>query len=130
MPAARSRRDLALVAVVIGAIIAAVLITGDARGPFAVVPALPWHAWRQGRGQCGASGGRIDEWVAERLAAHRQMHGTHEQELSDGRWLRVEERRTADGGSIGVRVDITELKKSERSVRLLFESNPVPLYVV
>jgi PAS domain-containing protein len=41
----------------------------------------------------------------------------------------IEERRTADGGTIGLRVDITDLKKKEESFRLLFESNPVPMYL-
>jgi hypothetical protein len=42
---------------------------------------------------------------------------------------RIEERRTADGGSIGIRVDITDLKRSEASFRLLFEENPLPMWV-
>ena len=40
-----------------------------------------------------------------------------------------QERRTADGGSIGIRVDITDLKRSEASFRLLFEENPLPMWV-
>ena len=34
-----------------------------------------------------------------------------------------------DGGIIGLRVDITELKQREASFRLLFDSNPVPMIV-
>ena len=73
--------------------------------------------------------GREEAWLAERLALHREMQSTHEQRLPGDRWLRVEERRTADGGSIGVRIDITELKRREASFRLLFEDNPLPMYV-
>ncbi len=36
---------------------------------------------------------------------------------------------TGDGGVIGLRVDITELKQREASFRLLFDSNPVPMIV-
>ena len=36
---------------------------------------------------------------------------------------------TEDGGVIGLRVDITELKQREASFRLLFDSNPVPMIV-
>ena len=43
--------------------------------------------------------------------------------------MRVEERRTADGGHVGVRIDITELKKREASFRLLFDHNPIPMWV-
>jgi diguanylate cyclase (GGDEF)-like protein/PAS domain S-box-containing protein len=41
----------------------------------------------------------------------------------------VQERRTANGGSVGVRADITELKQREVSFRLLFENNPIPMFV-
>jgi PAS domain S-box-containing protein len=81
------------------------------------------------RGQFPAAEGRLEEWLAERLALHANQHGTHEQQLQDGRWLRIAERRLHDGGSIGVRIDITELKRRETSIRLLFEDNPVPMYV-
>ncbi len=70
-----------------------------------------------------------EEWVAQRLALHALPQSTHEQQLPDGRWLRVEERRTADGGSIGVRVDITDLKRREASFRLLFDGNPIPMWL-
>ncbi len=56
---------------------------------------------------------RIEEWVAERLADHRQASGYSEQHLSTGRWLRVSERRTPDGGAVGVRVDISGLKGAQ-----------------
>ena len=35
----------------------------------------------------------------------------------------------ADGGTIGIRVDITDLKRREASFRLLFEHNPLPMWV-
>ena len=60
--------------------------------------------------------GREDAWIAERLALMANPGQRHEQKLSDGRWILIEERRTADGGLIGVRIDITELK--EQSERL------------
>ncbi|MDI1346387.1 MAG: PAS domain S-box protein, partial [Pseudolabrys sp.] len=74
--------------------------------------------------------GREEEWLTERLARHRQQSSTHEQELSGGRWVRVDEYRTANGGSIGIRVDITDLKNREESFRLLFDDNPIPMWVV
>ena len=55
--------------------------------------------------------------------------GRHEQHLADGRWIMIEERRTSDGGVIGLRVDITEMKRREASFRLLFDGNPVPMFV-
>ena len=73
--------------------------------------------------------GREDEWLAERLAKLSQPGERHEQTLSDGRVILIEERLTDDGGVIGLRVDITELKQREASFRLLFDSNPVPMIV-
>ena len=74
--------------------------------------------------------GREDEWLAERLSLHRDYQSSHEQLLPGNRWLRIEERRTSDGGSIGIRVDITESKRREESIRLLFEHNPIPMWVI
>jgi len=81
------------------------------------------------RGQYPDAKGREEEWLAERMTRHRQASSTHEQQVAGDRWLRIEERRTATGGSIGVRVDITELKRREESFRLLFKGNPIPMCV-
>ena len=75
----------------------------------------------------------VDErnaWLARRLTEHSKERVTTEQKFRDGRWVRHEQRRTTDGGTICVRVDVTDLKKREESFRLLFEANPTPMYVV
>jgi len=64
------------------------------------------------RGQYLDAIGRVDEWVAERMAAHRTADSVVEQELDNGRWLKIAERRTPDGGTVGLRVDITDMKKA------------------
>ena len=81
------------------------------------------------RGQYPEALGREEEWLVERLARHALPRHSHEQHLAGDRWIRVEERRTRDGGSIGVRIDITDLKRREASFRLLFEENPLPMWV-
>ena len=63
------------------------------------------------------------------MAALRQSENSFELHLPGDRWFRVDERRTADGGSIGVRIDITELKRREASLRLLFAGNPLPMLI-
>ena len=55
--------------------------------------------------------GDEEGFLAERMALHTSDHAIHEHQLNDGRWLRIEERRTADGGVIMVCVDITDLKR-------------------
>jgi diguanylate cyclase (GGDEF)-like protein/PAS domain S-box-containing protein len=81
------------------------------------------------RGDYPEAIGREEEWIAERLARLYQPGKRHEQLLADGRCILIEERLTEDGGIIGLRVDITELKQREASFRLLFDSNPVPMIV-
>jgi signal transduction histidine kinase/ActR/RegA family two-component response regulator len=54
--------------------------------------------------------GREEEWLAARMALLDNPGVRHEQRVSDGRWLMIEERRTSDGGIIGLRVDITDMK--------------------
>jgi diguanylate cyclase (GGDEF)-like protein/PAS domain S-box-containing protein len=81
------------------------------------------------RGDYPEAEGREEEWIAERLEKLLNPQGRHEQTLSDGRCILIEERRTSDGGIIGLRVDITEMKQREASFRLLFDSNPVPMFV-
>jgi diguanylate cyclase (GGDEF)-like protein/PAS domain S-box-containing protein len=81
------------------------------------------------RGYYPEAAGREEEWIAERLARMVRPGERHEQRLADGRVILIEERLTAEGGIIGLRVDITELKQREASFRLLFDDNPVPMIV-
>ena len=81
------------------------------------------------RGDYPEAIGREQEWIAERLEKLYQPGERHEQTLADGRVILIDERLTEDGGVIGLRVDITELKQREASFRLLFDSNPIPMIV-
>jgi diguanylate cyclase (GGDEF)-like protein/PAS domain S-box-containing protein len=81
------------------------------------------------RGDYPEASGREEDWIAERLQKLYQPGARHEQLLADGRYILIEERLTSDGGVIGLRVDITELKQREASFRLLFDGNPVPMIV-
>lgn len=66
-----------------------------------------------GTGIYGIPAGREEEWVQERLSWHRASSQDVEQRRPDGRWLRIYEKQTPDGGRVGLRVDITELKQAE-----------------
>ncbi|WP_170766388.1 response regulator [Ruegeria lacuscaerulensis] len=57
---------------------------------------------------------RIDEWVEERIASHRNPKEALVQQRRDGRWIMINERKTSDGGTVAVYTDITELKQRER----------------
>ena len=81
------------------------------------------------RGDYPEAYGREEEWIAERMAKLFHPGERHEQLIADGRCIQIEERMTADGGIVGLRIDITELKQREASFRLLFDANPVPMIV-
>ncbi len=68
------------------------------------------------RGLIAEAQNQDDAWVRERLFHHRNPCESQEMLLADGRWLRVSERRTADGGVVGVRTDITEIKRREQEL--------------
>jgi signal transduction histidine kinase len=64
-------------------------------------------------GQYSDAIGREEEWLKERLAAHRNPTEPVEQKLADGRWLKVAETRSPEGNTVGFRVDVTELKQAK-----------------
>jgi adenylate cyclase len=65
------------------------------------------------RGYIKDAEGRVEEWVRERLARHREPSGSQIQQRGDGRWILVNERKTEDGSTVAVHSDITELKQRE-----------------
>ncbi len=69
------------------------------------------------RGQYADAIGRVDAWVAERMAIHRQPSSKVTRRLGDGRYLRVGERRMADGHIVGYHVDITELVRATEAAQ-------------
>src|SRR5262245_39919194 len=69
------------------------------------------------RGLVKEAEGRVEEWIGERLAKHREPGESHVQRRSDGRWLQINERKTAEGGTVAVYTNITEIKRAEEEVR-------------
>ncbi|MEE8509103.1 MAG: MHYT domain-containing protein, partial [Myxococcota bacterium] len=65
--------------------------------------------------------GRTDEWVAERLAQHRNPSGPHLEQRTDGRWIQINERKAEGVGTVAVYTDITELKRTELSLARAME---------
>ncbi|TCM19558.1 diguanylate cyclase/phosphodiesterase [Novosphingobium sp. PhB165] len=81
------------------------------------------------RGDYPEALGQEEEWLARRVSMLRQPDCRHEQRLANGRCILIEERKTDSGGTIGIRVDITDLKQREEAFRLLFEQNPLAMLV-
>ncbi|WP_193182440.1 CHASE2 domain-containing protein [Nisaea sediminum] len=56
---------------------------------------------------------RSDSWIAGRLASFGSDSAPCELATTDGKWYRLDERRTADAGMVCVYTDISELKNRE-----------------
>lgn len=69
-----------------------------------------------GRGLIEDAVGREEEWIAERLEAHRNPAGTILQQRGPDRWIQISERRISGGGTVAVYSDITELKRREQDL--------------
>jgi PAS domain S-box-containing protein len=69
------------------------------------------------RGQYAQAVGHEEQWVLERLAIHRQPQSRLDQKMTDGRTLRVTERRMPNGYTVGFRVDITELVQATEAAQ-------------
>ncbi len=60
-------------------------------------------------------GQTVEEWVEGRLESHRALNKGTVQELED-RWILINDFRTANGETVSIRTDITELKIAERTL--------------
>ncbi len=88
--------------------------------------------------ECGETAAALEQadlWFENRLARFRDPTGSYEEHMKDGSWIRVTDRRTEDGGTVGLRTDITELKhrqealrQSDARFREIFEESPVSLW--
>jgi signal transduction histidine kinase/DNA-binding response OmpR family regulator len=64
------------------------------------------------RGMVDLGGCTPDQWIAERLAQHRDPKGFPEYRYNNV-WARISERRTPDGSTVGVFTDVSELKERQ-----------------
>jgi len=89
------------------------------------------------RGGFKFDGDQKETWISNRVARHRLPEFSEIFEMSDGRSIRVEERRTPDGSVVGVRSDVTELlrgqmalRESEARTRVILDVSPVGISIV
>jgi signal transduction histidine kinase len=81
-----------------------------------LVPGTPFEELLRAdieRGHLWKTDKSVDEFVAERVARHRAANTDVIGALPDGRWIQVIERPTTEGGVIGIRMNISELKQTE-----------------
>jgi PAS domain S-box-containing protein len=74
--------------------------------------------------RCAAESGHLrdalrdpEAWCRERIGLFHNPPERLEVALTDGRWVRSLDRRTSEGGTVAIRVDITELKRAEEALR-------------
>jgi signal transduction histidine kinase/DNA-binding response OmpR family regulator len=82
----------------------------------AMVPGASFEAiLRYGveHGQYPEAIGREDDWIEERLSLRESASVDFEQAIAGGRWLRVIDKETPDGGRVGLRVDITRAREQQ-----------------
>ena len=56
--------------------------------------------------------GHEEEWLAEWSRCYRDATGSVERQVSGGRWVLYTDRRMKNGGTAGLRIDITALKRT------------------
>ena len=54
--------------------------------------------------------GARQDWIDKRIERHRNPAGAFDQQLNSGNWVRIIEQKMPGGGSVGLRVDITETR--------------------
>ena len=84
-----------------------------------IAPGASFEAMlREGVDRAGFNTGSMskEDFFKWRMKQHREPDAPYEVQLADGRWILVHEKRTADGGIVGIRSDITELKKREADI--------------
>lgn len=65
-------------------------------------------------------GREFESWIQDRISAHRLATGEpFTIRLTSGRWILARECRMRDGGVVGVRTDVTELKRREQELDAL-----------
>ena len=64
-----------------------------------------------------------EAWLARRLSEHRNPSGPTIQKLRDGTWLQIREHRSESGATVGLRSDITSIKRAEAELRRFAEED-------
>ena len=63
------------------------------------------------RGEYEDAEGREEEWVGEQLKGWRENHSVYEMNLGGGQWVRATDCLLPNGGHVGIRTDVSDLKK-------------------
>jgi len=94
-------------------------------------PGTPLHTILEHRIATGNAPEDFETYIRDRLneVSVNQAYQTINR-LRDGRYVAVAHRPMGNGGWVATHQDITEARNREESFRLLFEGNPVPMWVI
>ncbi|MDQ2066496.1 response regulator [Xinfangfangia sp. CPCC 101601] len=68
------------------------------------------------KGQIPEAVGHEDGWLARRLRQFREAKESSESQLASGRWILESDHVTPDGGRVGLRIDITQIREQQRAL--------------
>ncbi|ALK10843.1 EAL and GGDEF domain-containing protein [Blastochloris viridis] len=74
--------------------------------------------------EAGEAAEQQEAWVAERLRLHRSPSSDSLQLLENGRWLQLRERRTPSGYTVGLRIDVSEIKRHAATLQAVVDNFP------
>ncbi|MDF1794591.1 MAG: ATP-binding protein [Thalassobaculaceae bacterium] len=60
-----------------------------------------------------------ETWLKERMRRHAELGEPFEEQTANGRWMRISESRTADGGVVVTRTDVTAQRRHAEALRRL-----------
>jgi PAS domain S-box-containing protein len=93
--------------------------SGESDTSALIKPGMPFETIVRATAESGMipeAEGRLDDWVAARVAHHRTPSGPLVQLRGDGSWVQISEYKTADDGRVAIYTDITELKRHEEEL--------------
>ncbi|MGA8169308.1 MAG: ATP-binding protein [Methylocystis sp.] len=85
-------------------------------GDVKIAPGLPFERIMRNAAERGLileAQGRIEDWLTERLAKHREPRESFVEHWRDDRWFQISEHTVPAGGTVSIRTEITDLKRTE-----------------
>ncbi|THD45598.1 MAG: PAS domain S-box protein [Bradyrhizobium sp.] len=74
--------------------------------------------------EAGQTKQQQSKWLTDRIERHLSSNANLVQQLPDGRWLQIRERRTPSGYIVGFRTDVTEFKRETAKLQAAIDNFP------
>ena len=93
-----------------------------------LMPGLSFEAFTRAAFDKGVFEGEdedLEEAIQSRVIRHQTSVSAFEQELGNGRWVRVSKRKTLSGMTVGILSDITKRVESDETIRRMAMEDPL-----